>query len=114
MPATTRSTSLGNVRQVSALLACSMSAACGFDDGMPTGSGGSRDWTPVSTATRPVERDNATPAGEKRTTWPRERTILGRDGSVTVVQRDRDGTRTIVGSHGVRVIPPDTSYRRRR
>ena len=43
----------------------------------------------------------------------REKTILT-DRGVTIIQRDRDGTRTIVRSDGyVRVVPPSSGGRRR-
>lgn len=42
----------------------------------------------------------------------RERTIVT-DRGVTIIQRDRDGTRTIVRSDGyVRVVPPSPRHRR--
>lgn len=43
-----------------------------------------------------------------------ETTVAGPNG-VTVIQRDPDGTRTIVNSSGgVRVVPPGSGHRRRR
>lgn len=56
----------------------------------------SRDRTYVDRSGNVVTRDG------------RETTVVEPDGDVTVIQRDRDGTRTIVGSDGsVQVRTPD-------
>lgn len=96
--------------------------ACGFDEGIATPSAGTSGWMSPAPSygdrsvpgnRPPVERSYVTPRGDMVFTKPRETTIVGRDGGVTVIQRDRDGTRTIVGSNGVKVVPPGSSYRRR-
>lgn len=103
-------------------MASSLVTACGFDDGHSGSYRSTGEWTaPVpssresrgSSDRRPPERSYVTPRGDIVFTKPRETTIVGRDGGVTVIQRDRDGTRTIVGSNGVKVIPPGSGYRRR-
>jgi len=44
---------------------------------------------------------------------PGETTVVRPDGGVTIIQRDRDGTRTYVDSHGgVKVVPPGSGRRR--
>lgn len=104
-------------RMVAALLT-SGTAACGFDDdfvplGVGTGwSTPSRSYSDQPFAPRPTERSYVTPRGDMIFSKPRETTIVDRNGRVTVIQRDRDGTRTIVGSGGVKVIPPSGGRRR--
>lgn len=44
---------------------------------------------------------------------PGETTIIRPGGGITVIQRDADGTRTVVGSDGVRVVAPGWSRRHR-
>ena len=116
-------TALQSVRRCgAAILVSSGVAACGFDEGLMTPYGGPGGGTAVvpsqgesrpSSYRGPAERSYVTPRGDMIFAKPRETTIVGRDGGVTVIQRDRDGTRTVVGSNGVRVIPPGTGYRRR-
>jgi len=109
-------------RYGAAILASSLVTACGFDDGFSGSYGDTGAWTAPAPSYResrgssyrqPQERSYVTPRGDIVFAKPRETTIVGRDGGVTVIQRDRDGTRTIVGSNGVKVVPPGSGYRRR-
>ena len=104
------------------ILASAFVTACGLDDGLSGPYGGTGEWTSPAPSygdrsvlgnPPPAERSYITPRGDMVFTKPRETTIVGRDGGVTVIQRDRDGTRTIVGSNGVKVVPPGSGYRRR-
>jgi hypothetical protein len=79
--------------------------ACFPDDG-------GTSYTPSYSAPANTSSGSSTDTSSERRY--RERTIVT-DRGVTIIQRDRDGTRTIVRSDGyVRVVPPSSGGRRHR
>lgn len=95
-----------------AALALVFLSGCAVGDGAGGGSsyspsayagGNSSTASSSSSASSAASGTTSSTAGRQAS----ERTILNRDGSVTIIQRDPDGTRTIVDSKGnVRVDPP--------
>jgi len=93
--------------------ALALLSGCAVGDGAGEGSsyspsaysGSSSSATPSASGASSASGTTTSTAGRQAS----ERTILNRDGSVTIIQRDPDGTRTIVDSKGnVRVDPPGT------
>lgn len=76
----------------------------------PTSSYGSSSSTPDSSESwshTSVRRDGTIVEDKGTSSGGRERTVVHPDGSVSIIQRDSDGTRTYVDSNGnVRVDPP--------
>ncbi len=85
-------------------LAGSLTACFPSDDGA--------SYTPSYSAPANYSSGGSTDTGSERRY--REKTIVT-DRGVTIIQRDRDGTRTIVRSDGyIRVVPPSSGGGRRR
>ncbi|MBI4966999.1 MAG: hypothetical protein HZC25_02655 [Rhodospirillales bacterium] len=116
-----------SIRGLSLLAASALAllSGCAVGDGAGWGSSYSPSATSGSNSSTTPSSSSASSATSGTTTstagrQASERTILNRDGSVTIIQRDPDGTRTIVDSKGnVRVDPPGTgsgygSHHRRR
>ncbi len=98
---------------------CAVPYDGGYSSGYSSGSSSSYSSTSSAPAEAPPpqERSYVVPNKDGSNTIifkkPGETTVVRPDGGVTIIQRDADGTRTYVDSHGgVKVVPPGSGRRR--